>query len=302
MHNHYKRVKYEGKRRKKVAETSASQRSSKPLRQDAAATAAEMAAEASQQQGETNSSGDGAGAEAEDAAANRVKFSGRELPDVELDKSNVLLLVRGCLSLISWIGGLLAGCRCATGMQQAASRRGISFKRRVRLGPARRCWHRPWRSSSMCPLPWQTPRLSRRPAMLARWAASSPCLACHDVAQQSRHCHLAKACFVGRMVRATDAPDMRHGGCFWRLQDVESMLHKLLVAADGNVHQAQRGIVYIDEVDKITRSDGATMTRDVSGVVLTICRWPVCSGCWAMPASLEISCGVWSKRTLTCSA
>jgi ATP-dependent Clp protease ATP-binding subunit ClpX len=49
------------------------------------------------------------------------------------------------------------------------------------------------------------------------------------------------------------------------LQDVESMLHKLLVAADGNVHQAQRGIVYIDEVDKITRSDGATMTRDVSG-------------------------------------
>jgi ATP-dependent protease Clp ATPase subunit len=43
------------------------------------------------------------------------------------------------------------------------------------------------------------------------------------------------------------------------------MLHKLLVAADGNVHQAQRGIVYIDEVDKITRSDGATMTRDVSG-------------------------------------
>ncbi len=45
------------------------------------------------------------------------------------------------------------------------------------------------------------------------------------------------------------------------------MLHKLLVAADGNVHQAQRGIVYIDEVDKITRSDGATMTRDVSGVL-----------------------------------
>ncbi len=43
------------------------------------------------------------------------------------------------------------------------------------------------------------------------------------------------------------------------------MLHKLLVAADSNVHQAQRGIIYIDEVDKITRSDGASMTRDVSG-------------------------------------
>jgi ATP-dependent protease Clp ATPase subunit len=58
---------------------------------------------------------------------------------------------------------------------------------------------------------------------------------------------------------------LHHGTWCWRLQDVESMLHKLLVAADGNVHQAQRGIVYIDEVDKITRSDGATMTRDVSG-------------------------------------
>ncbi len=43
------------------------------------------------------------------------------------------------------------------------------------------------------------------------------------------------------------------------------MLHKLLGAADGNVHQAQRGIIYIDEVDKITRSDNASMTRDVSG-------------------------------------
>jgi ATP-dependent protease Clp ATPase subunit len=97
VHNHYKRVKYEGKRRKKVAESSASQRSSKPLRQDAAATAVEMAAEASQQQGDGkgSGSGDSTGAGAEDAAANRVQFSGRELPDVELDKSNVLLLVRG---------------------------------------------------------------------------------------------------------------------------------------------------------------------------------------------------------------
>mmetsp|Transcript_17615 Transcript_17615/g.52907 ORF Transcript_17615/g.52907 Transcript_17615/m.52907 type:complete len:604 (+) Transcript_17615:206-2017(+) len=48
-------------------------------------------------------------------------------------------------------------------------------------------------------------------------------------------------------------------------EDVESMLHKLLGAANGNVHQAQRGVIYIDEVDKITRSDNASMTRDVSG-------------------------------------
>ena len=54
-------------------------------------------------------------------------------------------------------------------------------------------------------------------------------------------------------------------------QDVESMLHKLLVAADSNVHQAQRGIIYIDEVDKITRSDNATMTRDVSGAPPASC-------------------------------
>lgn len=157
VHNHYKRVKYEGKRRKKVAETSASQRSSKPLRQDAAATAAEMAAEASQQQGEAGSgasggssgSSDSAGGEVDDAAANRVKFSGRELPDVELDKSNVLLLVRGSLLPVTkWLGGLLAACWHASGPSAViCSWHGNSSGCRVRLGLARRCWRRPWRSS-----------------------------------------------------------------------------------------------------------------------------------------------------------
>ena len=49
-------------------------------------------------------------------------------------------------------------------------------------------------------------------------------------------------------------------------EDVESILTRLLQAADYNVELAQRGIVYIDEVDKISRkSDNPSITRDVSG-------------------------------------
>lgn len=67
--------------------------------------------------------------------------------------------------------------------------------------------------------------------------------------------------------------------------DVESMIGRLVAAADGDVERAQRGIVFIDEVDKIARkSESASITRDVSGegvqqallklVEGTVCRVP----------------------------
>ena len=49
-------------------------------------------------------------------------------------------------------------------------------------------------------------------------------------------------------------------------EDVESILAHLLLSADFNVERAERGIIYIDEIDKIARkSDNASITRDVSG-------------------------------------
>jgi ATP-dependent Clp protease ATP-binding subunit ClpX len=48
--------------------------------------------------------------------------------------------------------------------------------------------------------------------------------------------------------------------------DVESLVAKLLQAANGDVERAQRGIVFVDEIDKISRrSESASITRDVSG-------------------------------------
>lgn len=49
-------------------------------------------------------------------------------------------------------------------------------------------------------------------------------------------------------------------------EDVENILLKLIQAADGSIEEAQRGIIYIDEIDKITRkSENTSITRDVSG-------------------------------------
>lgn len=49
-------------------------------------------------------------------------------------------------------------------------------------------------------------------------------------------------------------------------EDVENILLKLIQAADGDVQKAQKGIIYIDEIDKITRkSENPSITRDVSG-------------------------------------
>ncbi|MDQ6969509.1 MAG: ATP-dependent Clp protease ATP-binding subunit ClpX [Mariprofundus sp.] len=49
-------------------------------------------------------------------------------------------------------------------------------------------------------------------------------------------------------------------------EDVENIILKLLQAADGDIEKAQRGIIYIDEIDKLSRkSEGPSITRDVSG-------------------------------------
>lgn len=49
-------------------------------------------------------------------------------------------------------------------------------------------------------------------------------------------------------------------------EDVENVLLKLIMAADGNVKEAERGIVFIDEIDKISRKgENRSITRDVSG-------------------------------------
>ncbi len=50
-------------------------------------------------------------------------------------------------------------------------------------------------------------------------------------------------------------------------EDVENILLRLIQAADGNIERASKGIIYVDEIDKIARKSGdnPSITRDVSG-------------------------------------
>ncbi len=62
----------------------------------------------------------------------------------------------------------------------------------------------------------------------------------------------------------TDATTLTEAGYVG--EDVENILLRLIQAADGDIEKAQRGIIYIDEIDKISRrSENPSITRDVSG-------------------------------------
>ena len=62
----------------------------------------------------------------------------------------------------------------------------------------------------------------------------------------------------------SDATSLTEAG--YVAEDVENILTRLLQAADGDVEKAQRGIVFVDEIDKIARmSENRSITRDVSG-------------------------------------
>lgn len=70
--------------------------------------------------------------------------------------------------------------------------------------------------------------------------------------------------FLKLPVAISDATSLTEAGYVG--EDVENILTRLLQAADGDVEKAQRGIVFVDEIDKIARmSENRSITRDVSG-------------------------------------
>ncbi len=70
--------------------------------------------------------------------------------------------------------------------------------------------------------------------------------------------------FLDVPIAIADATSLTEAGYVG--EDVENILTKLLQSADGDIKKAQRGIVFIDEVDKISRlSENRSITRDVSG-------------------------------------
>ena len=72
------------------------------------------------------------------------------------------------------------------------------------------------------------------------------------------------ALFLDVPIAISDATSLTEAGYVG--EDVENILTRLLQAADGDVEKAQRGIVFVDEIDKIARmSENRSITRDVSG-------------------------------------
>ncbi len=85
-----------------------------------------------------------------------------------------------------------------------------------------------------------------------------------DRFRQDRCCAQTLARILDVPFTMADATTLTEAGYVG--EDVENIILKLLQAADYKVERAQRGIVYIDEVDKISRkSDNPSITRDVSG-------------------------------------